>query len=172
MVHDRAENAAIRGVEVKRDTGFTLVELLIVIAILLIIAAMAIPNFLRAKMAANEASAVSSCRTLNTAEFTYNCYYQRGYTASLAQLGPPGSGPATVGAADLIDVNLASGQKSGYIFVYTPGSLSGGAYNDYQFRASPAVPNTTGIRSFYTDPSGVIRMAVGGSAGPSSSPVQ
>jgi prepilin-type N-terminal cleavage/methylation domain-containing protein len=156
---------------VRRQTGFTLIELLIVISIILIIAVMAIPNLLRARVAANEASAVSSCRLINTAEVTYSAFYQAGYSSTLAQLGPPPSGPATAAAADLLDATLASGRKSGYVFSYTPSGLTAGTYNAYSLQASPAVPNSTGIRYFYTDPSGVIRLNVGGPAGPSSSPV-
>jgi prepilin-type N-terminal cleavage/methylation domain-containing protein len=156
---------------VRRQTGFTLIELLIAISIILIIAAMAIPNLLRARVAANEASAVSSCRLINTAEVTYSAFYQAGYSSTLAQLGPAPSGPATAAAADLLDATLASGQKSGYVFSYTPSGLTAGTYNAYSLQASPAVPNSTGIRYFYTDPSGVIRLNVGGPAGPSSSPV-
>ena len=155
----------------RRQSGFTLIELLIVISIILILAVMAIPHFLRARVAANEASAVSSCRLINTAEVTYSAFYQAGYSSTLAQLGPPPSGPATAAAADLLDATLASGQKSGYVFSYTPSGLTAGTYNTYSLQASPAVPNSTGIRYFYTDPSGVIRLNVGEPAGPSSSPV-
>jgi type IV pilus assembly protein PilA len=156
---------------VRREAGFTLVELLIVVSIIMIIAAMAVPNFLRARLAANEASAVSSCRTLNTAELTYFAYYQRGYTSTLAQLGPPASGPTTTAAADLIDATLAAGQKSGYLFNYKPSDLAAGIYTSYSLQANPAVPDGTGTRYFYTDPSGVIRTSVSGAAGPSSSPI-
>jgi prepilin-type N-terminal cleavage/methylation domain-containing protein len=154
---------------VRRESGFTLVELLIVVSIIMIIAAMAVPNFMRARLAANEAPAVSSCRTLNTAELTYFVFYQRGYTSTLAQLGPPASGPATAVAADLIDVILAGGQKSGYVFNYTPLGPASGPYNNYSLQANPAVLDGTGTRYFYTDPSGVIRLNAGGAAGPSSS---
>ena len=75
--------------ECRKEEGFSLIELLIVVAIILIIAAIAIPNFMRARIAANEASAVASCKTLNGAEITYNSYYQQGFSSTLAQLGPP-----------------------------------------------------------------------------------
>lgn len=153
----------------RQERGFTLVELLIVVSIIMIITAMAVPNFMRARLAANEASAVSSCRLINTAEVTYNAFYQMGFSSTLAQLGPPASGPATAAAADLVDETLAAGRKSGYLFSYTPSELVGGAYSSYQVQAAPAFPNSTGTRYFYTDPSGVIRLNTSGAAGPSSS---
>src|SRR5579862_4900067 len=102
-----------------RQKGFSLIELLIVVAIILIIAAIAIPNLLRSKMAANEASAVGSLRTLNTACITYSTVYG-GYPAALSNLGP--ATPATSTSADLIDSVLASGTKSGYSFTYAAGA--------------------------------------------------
>jgi len=156
---------------VKREKGFSLIELLIVVAIILIIVAIAIPNFMRARIASNEASAVSSSRTINSAEITYNSYYGRGYSSTLAQLGPPASGTATADAADLIDDVLASGTKSGYAFTYTPTSPVGGSYGNYRLNAGPTIPNRTGSRYFYTDATGVIRVAFGVPAGPSDSPI-
>src|SRR5437667_222132 len=99
----------------KNQKGFSLIELLIVVAIILIIAAIAIPNLLRSKMAANEASAVGSLRSLNTACITYSTTYGS-YPAGLSNLGP--GSPATSTTADLIDSVLASGTKSGYSFAY------------------------------------------------------
>jgi len=162
----------MRGVERTRGAaGFTLVELLIVVSIIFVLAALAVPNFLRARLAANEAAVASSCRSINTAEFTYNAFYAQGYSGTLAQLGPPAGGPPTAEAADLIDDQLASGRRSGYSFNYAPGGLVGATYATYQLQASPSVPEGTGTRYFFTDPSGVIRAEVGAPAGPSSSPI-
>src|SRR5271168_4856743 len=98
-----------------KQKGFSLIELLIVVAIILIIAAIAIPNLLRSKMAANEASAVGSLRTLNTACVVYSTTYGT-YPAAIANLGPATT--ATSAAADLVDSVLASTTKSGYNFTF------------------------------------------------------
>ena len=155
------------------NRGFSLIELLIVVAVILIIAAVAIPNFMRARMASNEASAVSSCRTIFNAETTYAAHYQRGFTSTLAQLGPP-SGGGTPGpdAAELLDAVLASGRKSGYVFTYSPSALAAGIYGSYSLKANPSMPNSTGVRYFYVDPSGILRVSTGAEAGPSDSPIQ
>ncbi len=102
-----------------KQKGFSLIELLIVVAIILIIAAIAIPNLLRSKMAANEASAVGSMRTINTTSTEYATTYG-GYPPALSSLGGPAGGAATSASAELIDAVLAGGTKSGYIFTYTP----------------------------------------------------
>src|SRR5258707_6772889 len=114
----------------KKQKGFSLIELLIVVAIILIIAAIAIPNLLRSRMAANEASAVGSIRTINTAAVTYSTTYQSaGYPTTLAQLAPAASASST--AADLIDSVLSGGTKSGYTFVMTVGASASTPQTSY-----------------------------------------
>src|ERR1700676_196460 len=105
-----------------KQKGFSLIELLIVVAIILIIAAIAIPNLLRSKMAANEASAVASLRTYNTSIVMYSTTYSTDPTTNFSQLGPPAGGAAaSAAAADLLDSYLgaAAASKSGYNFTYT-----------------------------------------------------
>jgi prepilin-type N-terminal cleavage/methylation domain-containing protein len=141
-----------------KQKGFSLIELLIVVAIILIIAAIAIPNLLRARIAANEASAVSSLRTMNTACITYNTSYNS-YPTALTQLAPVAS-PAlpTSAAADLLDATLTTApfQKSGYTFTF--GAGSGAAGVTYGINADPMNSNTTGVRTFFTDQTGVIHV--------------
>jgi len=142
----------------KKQKGFSLIELLIVVAIILIIAAIAIPNLLRSKMAANEASAVGSIRTLNTSQVTYSSTYGTGYALALTNLGGLAS-PCTATAAQacLIDPVLSTGIKSGYTFTSTATLLVGTVYNGFEVTATPSAVGTTGQRSFCSDQSGVIR---------------
>ncbi len=143
----------------KSSKGFSLIELLIVVAIILIIAAIAIPNLLRSRIAANQASAVGSLRTLNTAEITYSSTYNSGFTCTLGYMAPGATGATnpTSTAAGLIDSVLASGSKSGYTFTYTSApSDTSGRIDNYSINASP-INSSTGTNYYYTDQSGVIR---------------
>ncbi len=149
----------------RKQKGFSLIELLIVVAIILIIAAIAIPNLLRSKMAANQASAVGSLRTLNTACIAYSTNYNQ-FPAALTNLGPMASGgTASSTSADLIDSVLSAGTKSGYTFVFTAGSLN----QSYSITATPITAATTGQNMYYTDQSGVIRVNTSGSGANSAS---
>jgi len=156
----------------KDSRGFSLIELLIVVAIILIIAAIAIPNLLRSRIAANQASAVGSMRTINTAEITYASTYNAGYSTVLSALQPPAAGAnPTAAAAGLVDSVLASGSKSGYTFTYAPGAAVGGRIDTYTLNAAPTTPGTTGTNFYFTDQSGVIRQNSTGTASASDSPL-
>ena len=149
----------------KRQKGFSQIELLIVVAIILIIAAIAIPNLMRSKMAANESSAASMIRTIYTSAVTYSTTYGNGYPDDLPTLAPPGSAVTTgitCANAGLIDSTLGSGTKSGYTFkLVGDASLAvpagGGCKGSVNFTAG-AVPlaKSTGTRSFCVGNDGVI----------------
>ena len=148
-----------------KEEGFSLIELLIVVAIILIIAAIAIPNLLRAKIAANQASAVGSLRTLNTACIAYSTSYGT-FPSALTNLGPiASSGTASSTSADLIDSVLSGGTKSGYTFKFTAGSSN----QSYSITATPITAATTGQSMYFTDQSGVIRVDTSGSGASSAS---
>jgi prepilin-type N-terminal cleavage/methylation domain-containing protein len=147
-----------------RDQGFSLIELLIVIAIILIIAAVAIPNLLRSKIAANEASAADSVRQIATAQFAYAAAYSDvGYSPNLASLGGPDAGcnPSTATAC-LIDALLSGGSKSGYQ-LFSAGFASGGGPNSsFVSSSAPLTYNVTGVRDFCVVTDGVLRVNPGG----------
>ncbi len=154
-----------------KQKGFSLIELLIVVAIILIIAAIAIPNLLRARISANEASAVSSLRTMNTACISYDSSYGS-FPALQSNMGPANGGTPTSTEADLLDIMLApttgSATKSGYTITYTTGASN----NSYTSHADPVTQNTTGVRHFFSDQSGVIRANPSSIAAVTDSPLQ
>jgi type IV pilus assembly protein PilA len=152
--------------------GFSLIELLIVVAIILAIAAIAVPNLVQSKMRANEASAVASLRLINSTSLAYLITYGNGFPPSLSALGPSGS-TATCDAGDLLDPLLSSPpfQKSGYKLAYAgqdgtiaspPPGCSAPGYNGYLATATPSVRGLTGLNSycslepgtFHVDPTG------------------
>jgi len=140
----------------RKQKGFSLIELLIVVAIILIIAAIAIPNLLRARIAANESSAVASVRTLNTAEISYNSAYPTvGFAASLGVLAGTSCTPPTSAGACLIDTQLASGNKSGYSFNLV--GSGGPPASTYYATGNPITANQTGVRSFCSVADAVVR---------------
>ena len=143
----------------RRAKGFSLIELLIVVAIILIIAAIGVPSFLNSRMAANESSAVSSLRTLNTAQISYNTTYATvGFAATLTALAGTCTGtvvPSSTSAC-LIDSDLESGTKSGYNF--TLQGVSGAPAVSYQVIASP-VNSVTGVHSFCSFEDALIRVS-------------
>ena len=159
--------------QMRKQKGFSLIELLIVVAIILIIAAIAIPNLLRSRIAANEASAVGSMRTINTAETTYNSTYPTiGYTGTLVNLATNGGSCATPTStsACLIDDTLSQATttttpKSGYYFTLTISSALG-----YTLLGTPAKAGSTGVKNFYTDGTAVIKYTTDGTAATVTSP--
>lgn len=155
---------------VRKQAGFSLIELLIVVAIILIIAAIAIPNLLRARSSAQEAAAVSHLKTIVTAETSYATLYPKCGFVSMPSLGGDGSGPAASGIIDNVfpdregyhfDINLIGGGG-------TCGVTSGDTYN-VQGTPLTALPSQ---RHFYTDPTGVIHFSFSGLAQPTDPVIQ
>jgi type IV pilus assembly protein PilA len=147
----------------KRQKGFSLIELLIVVSIILIIAAIAIPNLLRAKIAANESSAAASVRTIGTAQVSYTTSFPAsGYAAQLAFLGPgatsscPAAGPSAANAC-LLEKTLADGTKSGYNFTSTGQNPVGGANTEFWTTAVASSFNITGVKGFCSTDDNVVR---------------
>jgi type IV pilus assembly protein PilA len=143
-------------VAMRKARGFSLIELLIVVAIILVIAAIAIPNLMRSRIVAHEAAAVASIRTIATAETAYaQAYPQIGYTCTIGELGPPPLGtPATSAASDLVDPNLATGVKLGYVLSLTNCGMP--VRSNYNSAAVPVIPGSSGVRAFCSDSSGAI----------------
>jgi type IV pilus assembly protein PilA len=166
----------------RSSRGFSLIELLMVVGIILIIAAISIPNLIRSRLAANEASGVGSLRSISSATLIYSSTYGNGFPPSLGVAGgPAGATQSTCDQALLIDAVLSGGggsavnsQKSGYTFNYfaitpigiKPAGCGNAGSNSFVINAIPVTKGMTGQRTFCTDESGVIRSDITGAANP------
>jgi type IV pilus assembly protein PilA len=148
-----------QGDAMRRTKGFSLVELLIVVAIILVIAAIAVPSFLHSRMAANESAAVASLRTLNTAQISYNSAYPSvGFAGTLGALSGSSCTPPNSGSACLIDAALAGGVRSGYSFSLT--NVTGTPNSAYNVLAAPTLWNYSGVRYFCSYEDAVVRYSM------------
>src|SRR3954462_13761495 len=138
----------------QRRRGFSLIELLIVIAIILIIITIAVPKYNRTQMYVRETAAINAIKTIHSVEVQYQSQYGR-FASSLAELGPPQSGQPGPAASDLIGRDLAEGEKQGYKFTLT------GTNGGYIINANPVTYGTSGSKTFYSDQTMVIRANFG-----------
>jgi prepilin-type N-terminal cleavage/methylation domain-containing protein len=165
---DEPNNQTVRN---RPANGFSLIELLVVVAVILIITAIAIPNFISSRMRSNEASAVQSLRNIATAQLVYSTMWGIGFADSMTKL----SGNGVVvdqNNAGLIDQILAAGLKSGYVFTFTPiAADSLGHVESFSVAADPQIPGSSGTRHFYTDQTAVIRFNPSVPAGPGDLPI-
>ena len=154
----------------RNNKGFSLVELLLVVAVILIISAIAVPNFLRSRLRANEASAIASIRLIDTAAVTYSTTYpDSGYPALLSNLGGPTPCAGTSIQACMIDDTLAQGSKSGYTFVWTgDGATPSVAFT---LTGSPQMVGTTGQSMYCSDQTSLIHIEISGAGCTNASPV-
>jgi type IV pilus assembly protein PilA len=135
-------------------SGFSLLEILVVLAIVMVLASMAIPNIQRSRTVTDETAAVDLLTTLNNQCFAYWTEHD-GYPQRLTELWPEATAPAS---SDVNTQELSGATKAGYVFTYRPGPLdSGGRTQSYSVIAVPVSPGVTGMHSFFTDQSGPIR---------------
>jgi len=144
----------------RRTDGFSLIELLVVVAIILIIAGLAIPSILRSRVAADESAAAATIRLVNSAQISYNSTYPTvGYAASLAALGGTNCSAPTSTGACLIDTVLAAGSRSGYSFSIPAASVTGTPNATYQVIAAPLLFDYYGMRYFCSYADAVTRVS-------------
>ena len=162
-------------VRTQQPNGFTLVELMVVVAVIAILAAIAIPSLLRSRMAANESSAITATRAIVTGEVSYQAANYKdasgdglGDFATLEEL----QDPMGDGEQGYIDEGIAGGARQGYIFTLNTVDGVPGVPPSYTLNVDPSVPGNTGIRFFFTNENGVIRISTTGPAGPDDPPMQ
>jgi len=140
----------------QRNKGFSLIELLIVVAIILIIAALAVPSFLRSKIAANESAAAAAVRIVTSAQISYSSAYPSvGFSSTLTALGGTSCSPPDPASACIIDSPLAAGQRSGYNFALA--NVSGTPASSYNVIATPTAYNSSGVRNFCAFEDSILR---------------
>ncbi len=148
--------------------GFTLTEVLIVVATILFIAAIIVPKLTSSQIAARESAALSSVNEIRLAEDRYSGTHPQSGFVPLAELG---NSEDALGN-HFIDQDLASGHKNGYLFTYVPEEKSGGAVRSFSLTAVPDHLGVSGRRSFFLDQSGVVHYSAGGTADASSPVIQ
>jgi prepilin-type N-terminal cleavage/methylation domain-containing protein len=145
----------------RRSKGFTLIEMVIVVAIILIIMAIAVPSFLQSRIAANESGAAATIRTLNSAQISYySAYPTIGYASTMLSLGGNCTGttvPSSTSAC-LIDQDLQTGTRSGYTYVVS--NVSGTPSATYNVIGAPTVTGYTGNRNFCSYDDAVVRVSM------------
>lgn len=150
----------------KRAHGFTLIELMIVVAIIAIIVAIAIPNLLRSRMSANESGAAAGLRTISTGEVAYQAAAIDSTTNGIGKFGTLAA--LGTGTVPFVDLSIASGAKQGYVFQATPAFTNN--VPSYIATATPAIQGRTGVKTFFIDDSGLIRFEGDGGTPTSTSP--